>query len=504
MAQLDALYTGHDARARLIWNQVCRLVADPSRMRALAFCVGVNHARFMADFFAQAGIQSACVVGTTPQVERGAAVKKLQNGELQVICTVDVFNEGVDIPSVDTVLLLRPTESATVFLQQIGRGLRLSDNKECLTVLDFIGMANSNFRFDVLYRGLVGGSRRELAEQVEKGFPFLPSGCVIQLDRVAQSIILGNLERQLNRTQLVAELKAAGPQVGLAEFLDQTGEELGDIYRGKRPGWMALRRDAGFEPAVESAAETKLFKAVSRMLHLDSTEQLEFYERFLQGAEPQDERERRLAQMLRFSLWTGAEAAGHAAEELRELPAVREEFMQLLPVLRDRVEHLEYRVESHPEVPLAVHCHYSLAEICAAFGILNDQRLHVPREGVYYHEPSGCDLLFITIHKSERDYSPSTMYKDYAISPTLFHWQSQNATREDSPTGLRYRRHKLGGTQALLFVRERKESGGVTCPYLYLGPAGYVSHEGERPMAIVWELKWSIPVVFYRGMRVAA
>lgn len=123
---------------------------------------------------------------------------------------------------------------------------------------------------------------------------------------------------------------------------------------------------------------------------------------------------------------------------------------------------------------------------------------------MYYHEASGCDLLFVTIRKNERDYSPSTLYRDYALSLERFHWESQSTTRADSPTGLRYRNH-TGKTHALFFVRESAKDGrGNTRPYLFLGPAYYLSHEGERPMAITWSLKFAFPAQFYRGMRLAA
>ncbi|MFN8613898.1 MAG: DEAD/DEAH box helicase family protein [Vulcanimicrobiota bacterium] len=147
--QLDKVYTGHHARAALIWKEVARTVANPQKMRALGFCAGISHAKFMAEEFRTAGIQTAVVVGETSAEERRLSLTRLRKGELQMLLTVDVFNEGVDVPEVDTVLLLRPTESATIFLQQLGRGLRLCDGKECLTVLDFIGQPAIPLRPDV-------------------------------------------------------------------------------------------------------------------------------------------------------------------------------------------------------------------------------------------------------------------------------------------------------------------------------------------------------------------
>jgi len=512
-AQLENVFDGNDARVRLILNQLEKHVAAPERMRALGFCVGVDHAKYMAHQFRQAGLQAAVVLGETSEDERQGAMRALRAGELQIIFTVDVFNEGVDLPEVDTLLLLRPTESATVFLQQLGRGLRLCEGKECLTVLDFIGMARQDFRFDVLFRALLGGTRRELAEQVEAGFPYLPSGCSMQLDRVASRIVLENLRASVRgaRAFLKQELLAVGPQADLREFLHRSGAELGELYSGKEPGWLALRRQVGYSAPDATEREAILLRAVSRMLHCDSMEQLDYTSALLACEAPpgygRGERERRLQAMLHFSLWAGEEATRPVSSQLESLwkePGALEELRELMPILKDRVDHQDHSLVEHPDVPLRVHCHYTLAEILAGFGVMTPDRPHRIREGVYYHEPSGCDLFFVTIRKNERDYSPSTLYRDYALSLDRFHWESQSTTRADSPTGSRYQSHS-GKTHALFFVREStKDDRGNTRPYLFLGPAYYLSHEGERPMAITWKLKFAIPVQFYRGMRLAA
>src|SRR5690606_19407623 len=125
------------------------------------------------------------VSAQTPQDERKQALQALAKGELRVVFSVDLFNEGVDIPSVDTLLLLRPTDSPTVFLQQLGRGLRREPNKSLCTVMDFVGQHHSEFRMHRRFDALLGGSRKQLERQIKDGFPFLPSGCHMQLDAVA-------------------------------------------------------------------------------------------------------------------------------------------------------------------------------------------------------------------------------------------------------------------------------------------------------------------------------
>ena len=168
-AELEGVLSGDHIRVRRILDAVREWVLDPTKMRALGFCVGIHHARFMAEQFTAAGFPSVALDGDTPNEARLEAIRKLRRGELRAIFTVDIFNEGIDIPEADTILLLRPTESATVFLQQLGRGLRWAAGKSVLTVLDFIGQANAEYRFDIRYRAW-------LAEPVGKSSVPLKAG----------------------------------------------------------------------------------------------------------------------------------------------------------------------------------------------------------------------------------------------------------------------------------------------------------------------------------------
>jgi hypothetical protein len=127
------------------------------------------------------------------------------------------------------------------------------------------------------------------------------------------------------------------------------------------------------------------------------------------------------------------------------------------------------------------------------FGQLNEARPFPGREGVFFDEATQCDVFFITLKKSERLFSPTTRYNDDAISPWEFHWESQSLTREASSTGQRYIHHAERGSRVLLLVREENKRIGGTLAFLCLGFADYVSHEGERPMAIRWRLQRAIP-----------
>jgi superfamily II DNA or RNA helicase len=163
------------------------------KIRALGFCVSIEHAQFIARLFVAAGIPAVAVWSDTPDAERSKALRDLAAGAIKVLFSGDLFNEGIDAPAVDTLLFLRPTDSPTLFLQQLGRGLRRAVGKSSCTVLDFVGQHRREFRFDCRFRALLGGSRKDLVEQIENGFPFLPAGCHMQLDAVAKDRVLRNV-----------------------------------------------------------------------------------------------------------------------------------------------------------------------------------------------------------------------------------------------------------------------------------------------------------------------
>ena len=192
-----------------------------------------------------------------------------------------------------------------------------------------------------------------------------------------------------------------------------------------------------------------------------------------------------------------------ALDVLWQAGAWREELIQLLELLAERADRRFHPLPWALPVPLRVHGHYTRAEIEAAFGVLTTESHWIHREGVLWHQASATDLLFITLRKSEALFSPSTRYRDLALGPSLFHWESQSTTTAASPTGQRYIHHEARGSRVLLFVREQRKQdgrpGAPTEPFVCLGFATYESHEGERPMAIRWRLEREIPAAWLPG-----
>ncbi len=515
---LDNLLTGDDMRARSIRGAVMQYVSDPRRMRALGFCAGIAHAHFMAAKFRNFGLPAVALDANTPIVDRIAAKERLRRGEIRAIFTVDLFNEGVDLPEVDTILLLRPTESATVFLQQLGRGLRWSEEKQVLTVLDFVGQARREYRYDIRYRALLGGTRHQVKQAVEADFPLLPPGCAVKLDRIAKKTILDNLKQGIHqaRAWMVEELRALGPEARLADFLDQADVGLDDIYL--RPGsghcFTELRHKAGFAGEPFQATGTAAQRTIGRLLHVDDPERLETWLKILTTGHPRPisrlrGREYRLGLML-FAIVGGRNTPVSRADSLlRDLhhsKALRQECCDLLEILLDRIRTIPRSVYPGQAVPLQSHATYTLGEIMAAYQRLNQKdAIHLPQTGVWWEKPAQTDLLFVTLEKTDQHFAPSIRYADYPISPTLFHWETQNHTTPDSPAGQRYITHSKRGSEVILFVRERRKSAsGQTVPYHCLGPVHYLSHESERPMKICWELDRPMPGWLYQAGKVVA
>mgnify|MGYP001766004375 CR=1 FL=1 len=515
LAQLNAIYTGNDARLRVVLKELQDKVSDVHGMRALGFCVSIQHADWMAASFQERGIPAKSVTGQTPESERRAALQGLEAGTLKILFTVDLFNEGVDLPDVDTILFLRPTESATVFLQQLGRGLRRTKDKAVLTALDFVGHQNKEFRFDQRFRALTGASRTSLKKQVEKGFSFLPSGSQIILDEQTQQSVLANLNAQITSrwSGIVSELRSLG-DISLERYLDETGIELADVIGSGTRSWTKARRDAGLATASGGPLESGLLRRVAAFAHVDDPQRAEAYLRLVSEAAPGyrdlPDHDQYYARMLLFSLFpkkNDMHSYEAAFEDLREEPAVRAEIAQIVSL---GLEHARHRTRPLTgrlgETPLRVHARYSREEIVAALGYATLERAPSSMmQGVFHAKALDTDVFLVTLKKSEADYSPTTMYRDYAISPDIFHWESQSQTSVASPTGQRYVRQGERGNEILIFVREQKVwEFGKGVPYTLLGPADYVSHRGERPIELVWRLRHPMPADMFHVARAAA
>lgn len=501
---LTNLLTANDAWARQVVAQVSRHVDEPHQMRALGFCVGVEHARYMARVFRDAGLPAVAVWSDSSDDDRKQALADLAAGRVTTVFSVDLFNEGVDVPMVDTLLMLRPTDSPLLFLQQLGRGLRLSAGKTVCTVLDFVGQHRKEFRFDRRFQALLGGTRRSLIDQIEGGFPFLPAGCHMELDAVAREHVLANIRagvpsRWQDKVDELRQLRAAGAGrfVTLASYLEATGMHHDDVYAGGKT-WSDLCGDAGVPLLASGPYEPVLRRGLARLRHVDDPVRIDAYRRLLTldappAFEALDPVDRRLLRMLVATLTDKAidrqTTMTEACLMLWQHPQVRREMVELLDVLSQQIDHFPRGLREPCGTALQVHARYTRIEIMAALGIGDGAKVAPWQTGVHWAREANADLLAFTLDKTEGQFSPRTRYRDYAISRHLIHWQSQSVTRANSPTGLRYQHHASMGSTILLFARLRTDDRA----FWFLGPATYVSHEHEMPMSIRWRLAVPLP-----------
>ena len=509
---LSKRYTGNDFRAGLIADSLRKYVTEIDEIIGLGFCVSIEHAKYMADIFTRIGIPSVHLSSESENEVRRTVQKRLREKEIRFIFVVDLYNEGVDIPEVNTILFLRPTESMTVFLQQLGRGLRLCEGKECLTVLDFVGRQNANYHFDAKYRALLADAHVPIVQQIRENSFSLPRGCFISLEKVAQQTVLSHIEQSLTKRKgLVQKIsrfeEESGRTLDVGNFLTYFDLEPREIY-GKS-SFRHLCSEANLCEVPTPEEEELMTTAAKRLLPLNSVSMIRFIRQFLATKNftfigTEDPRRDSCLAILYYSFHSQPLTGTTYPDLLTSMqPFLEKDWMtkeidSLLGFLEDKTEVLEG--DLHPGFPtgLSLHCTYSRDQIFAGLGHWTPHLTNVAgtREGVLFLREKMLDVFFVTLNKSEKHFSPSTMYNDYAISETLFHWQSQSTTSSSSPTGQRYMNPT---SKVLLFVRAFNKINNVSQPYVCLGTASYVSHEGSKPMSIVWRLDDEIPAWFMKN-----
>ncbi|SEL76656.1 Helicase conserved C-terminal domain-containing protein [Butyrivibrio sp. ob235] len=512
-SELSNLYslnrTIAEKRANHIINSLYKYVTDMDSVHGLGFCVSIEHAKFMSDYFNEKGIPAIALTSSSSDDDRANAKKMLLSGEMKFIFVVDLYNEGIDIPEVETVLFLRPTESLTVFLQQLGRGLRLSDGKECLTVLDFIGQANKKYNFEEKFSALLANTNHSVQYEIKHGFTALPKGCYVQLEKKASQVILNNIKQSFDsRAGLVSRIEAftedSGLELSLKNFLSYYHLSPYSIYA--KYSFVRLCADAGVISDFNESIEEKMTKAFAKFIAVDSAKWI----RFLLDVLPRlsninigmlSDAEKRMMQMFYVTLWQSTVDDWNAPEvkqNLAELCNSKNMFSELMEILNYNLERIDVvgdEVNLGFDCPLELYCTYTRDQILVAMDFMKPQTV---REGTKWLEDKKVDTFFVTLNKSDKDYSPTTMYNDYSINEEFFHWQSQSTTSDTSPTGQRYINHVKYGSKILLFVREFKKDIAGAAPYTYLGTAKYVSHYGSRPMSITWHLDNPIPAKYIK------
>jgi superfamily II DNA or RNA helicase len=509
--ELTRIYTQDDKRVGEIIFNLNKYLRDINDVRALCFCVTQQHAQFMAEKFSLAGMKADYLVSSRNEL-RGELRRKFSNKEINYLFVVDIFNEGIDIPEIDTVLFLRPTESLTVFLQQLGRGLRLADNKECLTVLDFVGNSRPEYDFEGKFRALIGKTTTSIQKEIEDDFPHLPLGCAIILEKKAKDYILDNIRKatSMNKNQLLTKIRNYQHQttlpLSLKNFSTFYHTPLQLIY--KRGNWKRLCVLADQIEDYPTTNEKEISRAISnKWLSCNSNTYFQFIlliakEDFNVSLNKLSEQEKAMCLMLHYDVWQDAGGFTSLEESIHAIgrnKILTQEIIEVLEILIDKIDFIEKEIVLPYSQPLKIHGRYTRDQILSAFGFNTFKQKSSNREGVAFSVERNSELLFVTLNKSEKDFSPTTLYEDFAISENLFHWQSQNAVRPDRGKGLSYIEQKENNKRILLFIREKNEDEfGNTMSFVFIGEGNIAEHYGSNPMSIKWELNEPMPPYLWK------
>ena len=497
-----------EKRAGHIVNSLYRYVTDINTVRGLGFCVSVEHAEFMEEYFSSKGIPLHVPYRNSSDKERNEARQRLVSGEIRFIFVVDLYNEGVDIPEIDTILFLRPTESLTIFLQQLGRGLRLSEGKECLTVLDFIGQANKKYNFEEKFAALLSHSNHSMQYEVKKGFVSLPKGCYIQLEKKASEVILANIRRSFgDRAGLIARIETftqdSGLPLSLRNFIGYYHLDPRSIY-GKF-SFSRLCADAGVCDDFIEPAESILTKAFSKLVAVDSRRWIKFLTDILprfscELAASLSDFEKRMLQMFYITVFQeAADWRSHTAQAnmqlLADSPIMMHELNALLALNLERIDFIDQPVPLGFDCPLDLHCTYTRDQILIAMDYMTPKKcagrcqMAAGQAGrcVLYHAQQGGQGLLTDYHVQR-----------------LFD-QRKPVPLAKSEYNLRYSEHR----SALYQPPAARQQGRSLCARVQAGQhwrcTVYLSRNsslceatGSRPMNITWHLDQPIPAKYLR------
>ena len=519
-AELEKVYTGAHVQARqrldAVFDSLKRYESDLEQVKGIGFCVSIQHAKYMAEMFDQQGIPSAALVSGIDSAQCRSLLDKLRTGELTFLFTVDKLSEGLDVPDMNVVLFLRPTESLTVFMQQLGRGLRHAPGKDCLTVLDFVGQAHRKYRIDRKFKALLSTHRFSIDREVELDFPHLPPGCSIQLDRISRTHVLKNIRENLRNLAVQVPER-------LQTFHSETGQELtfGNFIRYHdyeperllvKETWTGWKARGHLTKPPSDPDILRLRKALIRIAGISGPLEISRLQHIVRHIQDGTISKAvnvagKSALAVHYRIWADN-------GERLQLETLEDSFKRLSKnptILNDMEEVLEWAGDAsrtqrqHVHLPydhsLELHATYASRDINAALGLADMHTTGPTGTGVLHAQHLKTYALLLTFQKTEREFSPTTMYADYPISRTRIHWESQSTTAQNGRTGQNLIRHQELGYTVLFFVREKKKNLGVTVPYTFLGPGDLVSYESEKPIRMTWDLRYPMPVEIFEKNR---
>jgi len=513
VSELETAYVSNVSTANQRVDAILRslnlyCLGNLSDIKGLAFCASVKHAEFMAAEFNRKNIPSISLHANSENSLRKNAIQNLKQGIIKFIFTVDLFNEGVDIPEANLVMFLRPTDSLTVYLQQLGRGLRHAVGKECLLVLDFVAQMHKRYRIDRKFAALLPGRRFNILKEVEHGFPHLPPGCIIQMEKQALELVIKNIKTAYSnlKTYIPETIKAfeqdTGMQLTFTNFInhyDLMAEKVLSMN-----SWSEWKAAAGLIPKVLDPDAEVLSLALGRICQSSGPKYLARLKSLISNNETTESNAANC--MVHSLLWgksgnaLGMASINDSFERIKINPNFRNDIKEIADYSLEKTN--ANKGELYQPFPLELHAHYGNDEIQAAFGTDTFSKNTQKGVGVLHFPLKKAYALLITINKTEKDFSESTMYKDYPVSENLFHWESQSNTKKNHIGGQNLIHHQALGYQIFLFVRITRQIESLTVPFQFLGRANKNVFYDEQPLAFEWKLEHSMPPELIEAKRI--
>ncbi|MFZ7942790.1 DEAD/DEAH box helicase [Neobacillus sp. 19] len=510
---------------------------DGEKRKGLGFCVSIEHAQYMASEFNKRGYKSICLYGADTPEKREQYIQRLEDeqDELEFIFTVDIFNEGVDIPSINTVLMLRPTNSPIIFIQQLGRGLRKHADKSFLTVLDFIGNHQKTFLIALALNGSRYYDKESLKVAVATGFANIPGCTHIQMDKISQDRILEQIDKEnFNSMKYLKEEYGEFKKLNqgripylLLDYLKYDGAPDPVKFINREKTYLSfvakVEKDDYLKELLLNEAFEATMKELSSKLPLKRIYEFVILRYLLEHEEINLEMAKQ--QILKMMDYVDDDSILHAFEclnqnyydsvQLKNKPKFVQYSHGILTKtdsLTKLLENEEYRKFVDDIITYGIFRyekdfkreyygvpHFKLYEqyqmIDAAL-LSNYRKIHSSFRGSGLLANGNEYFLFIDLHKEE-DVKESINYKDKFINPHEFQWQSVNNTTQQSERGKNIIFNQQRGIHLHLFIRKYKEMDGKTEPYIYIGKGNSVEFEGDKPITVRMELENEVPANLY-------
>lgn len=489
-----------EERVRHITSKIEQYTVNKSRRRGLIFCNRNDEAAELSRRFNQLGYRTCALSGQNSDEERDAAISRLEAGELEYIFSVDIFNEGVDIPSLNQIIMLRRTESAIVFVQQLGRGLRKADDKDYALVLDFIGNYQKNFFVPIALSGDRSYNKDTLRAIVKEGSTVIPGCSTVSFDKVSEARIYEAIDggafsaTKLLRDEYRSLRQMLGRIPALSEFDENGAIDPLRIFKKFGSYHAFLSKYEKDYDVTFSQRQEAILKFVSQKLA--SGKQLEgllLLKRLINDSEQTEEEAGLLeghyggkaiaeARRSAVGLLSGAFLSSSASvplvrsdgeecaltSEFVEALANREFRRQVLEVIDFGLErHRKYYGRPYRDTNLVLNEKYTYEEVCY---LLNwEKNVNGQNIGGYmYDRRTNTFPVFINYEK-DPDISDSTKYEDRFVSNREIVAISKQPRHLDSPEIERLRQCPGNGMRPYLFVRKNKNDGDGGKEFYFLG-----------------------------------